>query len=209
MNERLQYIKGIIAAAVFVALSFGVLWLIRQFQPGLSAIVIDGIEADIFDGNAELESALGERFAVRSEDSSLPSDKTEDEVKFSCYAQIDMDGVRISAYAADDIDSVTLYNGSPANMSLEEYSEAFDGSIRVYGNGDILCAEVLEIDGRLISAESIEADMEKYNISTGGAPTYVYARDILSGSTEHILLMQCWFEGGECRICSFQSMEAI
>ncbi len=209
MNEKLQYLKGILFAALFIAVSFGVIWLTQQFQPGLSMIMVDGTEADILDGNAALEAALGEHFAVRGEDGSLPSDKDENKVKLSCMADVPMlEGVSVRAYAADDISSITYFNGASADMSLEEYKEVFGDSIRIYGYGEILCAEVLEMDGRQLSAERIEADMKKYNITEGGAPFYVYMRDILNGDAESFIMLQCWFEDGECMLCSFQSMQA-
>lgn len=208
MREAAQYIKGILAAAAFVLIAFGVIWVIQQFQPGLSSVTVDDITVDIYDGNEALEDALGEHFAVYNDDGTLPSDKNEDELQLSCAAELDMGGVTFSAYYAEDIGSITLYDGSPADMTLEEYKEAFGKNIRVYGNGDIMCAEVLEMDGKLLSAERIEADMEKYDVTTGGAPTYVYMRDILSGDAERFIIMQCWFEDGECYICSFQSFQA-
>ena len=208
MNDRLHYIKGIIAAAVFLVLAFGVIWVMQQFQPGLSSVTVNGITVDIYDGDEALEAALGERFAVYNDDGTLPSGKEESELLLSCAAKFDLSGVDFSAYYAEDISSLTLFDGSPAYMSLEEYKEAFGENIRIYGNGDIMCAEVLETDGKLISAKKIEADMEKYNISTGSAPTYVYMRDILSGDAERFILLQCWFEDGECYICSFQCFEA-
>ena len=208
MNDKLHYIKGIIAAAVFLMLAFSVIWLIQQFQPGLSSVTADGITVDIYDGDEALEAALGERFTVYSEDGTLPSDENDNEVLLSCAAKMDLDGVTLSVYYAEDIGSITLFDGSPADMSLDEYKEAFGENIRIYGNGDIMCAEVLEIDGKLISAEQIEADMEKYDMTTGGAPTYVYMRDILGGDAERFVLLQCWFEDDECYICSYQCFEA-
>lgn len=208
MREAAQYIKGIIAAAVFLLLAFGVIWVMQQFQPGLSSVTVDGITVDIYDGDEALETALGERFAVYNDDGTLPSDKNENELKLSCAAKWDLGGVAFSAYYAEDIDSITLYDGSPADMTLEEYQQTFGDYCRTYGNGDIMCAEILEIDGKLISAEQIEADLEEYEISTGGAPTYVYMRDILADDAERFILLQCWFEDNECYICSFQSFEA-
>ena len=210
MKEAASYIRGLVAAAVFVALSFGVIWLIQQFQPGLSVITINGTEADILGGNAELEKTLGELFAVRGEDGSLPSGKDEDKVKFSCMADVPMlEELSVRAYAADDIGSITYFNGASADMSLEEYTEVFGDNIRIYGYGEILCAEVLEMDGKLLSAEHIEADMEKYNMTSDGAPFYTYMQDILSGEAEKLIMLQCWFEGGECTLCSFQVMQAV
>lgn len=208
MREAAHYIKGIIAAAVFLVLAFGVIWVIQQFQPGLSSVTVDDITVDIYDGDEALEAALGNRFAVYNEDGTLPSDENENELQLSCAAKMDLSGVEFSAYYAEDIGSITLFNGSPADMNLDSYTEAFGENIRIYGNGDIMCAEVLEIDGKLISAEQIEADMEKYDITTGGAPTYVYMRDILGGDAQRFILLQCWFEDDECYICSFQCFEA-
>ena len=208
MREAAHYIKGFIAAAVFLVLAFGVIWVVQQFQPGLSSVTVDGITVDIYDGDEALDAALGERFAVYNDDGTLPSDKDESELLLSCAAKLDLSGVDFSAYYAEDIGSITLFDGSPADMSLEEYKEVFGENIRIYGNGDIMCAEILETDGKLISAEQIEEDLKKYNISTGGAPTYVYMRDILSGDSERFILLQCWFEDDECYICSFQCFEA-
>ncbi len=208
MREAAHYIKGIVAAAVFLVLAFGVIWVIQQFQPGLSSVTVDDITVDIYDGDEALEAALGNRFTVYNEDGTLPSDENENELQLSCAAKMDLSGVDFSAYYAEDIGSITLFNGSPADMSLDEYKEAFGENIRIYGNGDIMCAEVLEIDGKLISAEQIEADMEKYDITTGSAPTYVYMRDILGGDAQRFILLQCWFEDDECYICSFQCFEA-
>lgn len=208
MREAAHNIKGIIAAAVFLVLAFGVIWVMQQFQPGLSSVTVDGVTVDIYNGDEVLESALGKRFAVYNDDGTLPSDENENELKLSCAAKMDLSGVEFSAYYAEDIGSITLFNGSHADMSLEEYTEIFGENIRIYGNGDIMCAEILEINRKLISAEQIEADLEKYNISSGGAPTYVYMRDILSGDIERFILLQCWFEDDECYICSFQCFEA-
>ena len=193
----------------------------RERIPGvLEYVTVDEVIVDITDGDEALEAALGERFAVL-EDWEVPEGKDAEKIVFSHSYTLNSEDRRVLEFDTENpvtgvqSENVLLYKDIPANMTLEEICDAYQGEYFISQYGETMFTEVSvwQADGVIVdpaaaweSAAKLGYSAEKH---TDEYDLYHYLTGMLDdGKIYELIRLHATFLDEECVMCTLECITA-